>query len=116
MCLFGVTTIVLTTFGGCAVEDSATQATAALRSKVGYLCTVQFRRDALGAAGNPVPPTTGTFNGAETQLSGLLKDIKGDYLVLEVPRQGDPKNAVEYWIPRHSVLLLEWSSRPGRVG
>jgi hypothetical protein len=33
---------------------------------LGEYCTVQFRRDALGAGSNlPVPPTTGSINNAE---------------------------------------------------
>jgi hypothetical protein len=90
---------------GCSSQDVPQQAASGLRSKIGYVCTVQFRRDALGAAAtNPVPPETDIFNGAQVSLSGKLIDVKGDWLVIGGP--------TETWVPTHSVLLLKWSREP----
>jgi hypothetical protein len=117
LCCLGLTFPLLAFLAGCGSDDIAAESTRALRSKVGYYCTVQFRRDALGAAAaSGIPPTTGSMNGASVELTGLLKDVKGDYLVIETPRPGDPTKKNEYWVPRHSILLLEWSSRPGAIG
>jgi hypothetical protein len=117
LCCLRLILLLLTFLAGCGSDDRTDESTRALRSKVGYYCTVQFRRDALGAAAsNAIPATTGVMNGAEVQLTGLLKDVKGDYLVIETPAPGDPTKKNEYWVPRHSILLLEWSSRPGAIG
>ena len=95
---------------GCGTQDVPQQSASGLRSKIGYVCTVQFRRDALGAAAtNPVPPTTNSLNGAEVSLKGKLKDVQGDWLVIERPTGNQ---TVETWVPTHSVLLLEWSREP----
>jgi hypothetical protein len=95
------------TLAGCGTRDVPQQAATGLSSKIGYVCTVQFRRDALGAASSyAIPPTTNSMNGSEVSFAGVLKDVKGDWLVIE--RQ-DGAQTVETWVPIHSVLLLEWS-------
>jgi hypothetical protein len=69
---------------------------------LGKNCTVQFRRDALGAAAtSPIPPLTGSFNGAETAIGGKLKNVTSEWIVIE--RAGS-----ELWIPKRSVLLLQF--------
>ena len=69
--------------------------------QTGKACTVQFRRDALGAAANlPVSPTTHNINGAETCVMGTLKRATAEWVVIE-------KNAKEIWVPRSVILLIE---------
>lgn len=96
---------------GCGTQEVSQQAATGLRAKIGYGCKIQFRRDALGAAVNPVPPTSDSFNGSDVSISGKLKDVKGDWLVIERPT-GTPNQTFECWVPTHSVLLLEWSREP----
>ena len=75
---------------------------AELTPPLGRNCTVQFRRDALGAAStSPIPPLAGNFNGGETAIGGRLKNVTSEWIVLE--RAGS-----ELWIPRSSVLLLQY--------
>ncbi|MDG1491581.1 MAG: hypothetical protein P8R43_06785 [Planctomycetota bacterium] len=67
---------------------------------VGEFVTVQFRRDALGAAHTlPIDPTTHVFNGASTNLQGELVSLDADWVVV---REGDNT----HWIARPTVLLL----------
>lgn len=69
--------------------------------ETGKDCTVQFRRDALGAAANlPVSPTTHSINGAETCVMGTLKRATAEWVVLE-------RNGKEIWIPKSVILLIE---------
>ena len=50
----------------------------------GVQCTVQFRRDALGAAASlPISPMTGGINGADTALSGKLIGTTDEWIILE---------------------------------
>jgi hypothetical protein len=96
---------------GCGAQDLP-QPTSGFRSRIGYGCTVQFRRDALGAAAtNAIPPTTNSMNGAEVSFGGKLINVTGDWLVIE-RLTGAPNQTVETWVPFHSVLLLEWSREP----
>ena len=71
-----------------------------LQVKIGQPCVVQFRRDALGAAApNPIPPTTGNFNGAQTSMLGSLVAANDLWVAIEVEEY-------EYWIPREAILSL----------
>ena len=76
-----------------------------LREHIGEICTVQFRRDALGSGATlPVSPTTGSINGAEVAVGGKLVAVEGDGIVIEgLP----PHQANTYWIPFHAILLVE---------
>lgn len=68
----------------------------------GRSCTIQFRRDALGAAAaNPVPPMTENMNGAATSISGTLKSTAGDWVVLDQGR-------AEVWVPKAVILLIQY--------
>jgi hypothetical protein len=69
--------------------------------KAGSPCTVQFRRDALGAGANlPISPMTSGINGAETALSGTLKRATPDWIVIEMSGR-------EITIPKSVILLIE---------
>ena len=71
------------------------------RYAVGKNCTVQFRRDALGAAASlPISPNTGSINGAETAVSGTIKQVDGEWFVIE-------RNSRELWIPKTVILMVE---------
>src|SRR5687767_12737962 len=69
---------------------------------IGKECVVQFRRgDALGGAGNlPVAPLTGSINGAETSVSGKVRQVTEEWVVIE------KANKAQLWIPKSSVLLI----------
>ncbi len=70
---------------------------------VGKYCKIQFRRDALGAAASvPVPPTTDSFNGANTAIGGNVKRTTGEWVVLESSGSNG-----EIWIPKSVILLIE---------
>ena len=85
-------------FSGCGKQDVPPDVPAL---QVGKACTVQFRRDALGAAANiPVSPTTHNINGAETCVMGTLKRAMAEWVVLE-------RNGKEIWIPKSVILLIE---------
>lgn len=67
----------------------------------GKSCVVQFRRDALGAAANlPISPTTGSINGAQTSVSGVLRATNDDWIVLD-------RGGQQIWIPKSVVLLIQ---------
>jgi hypothetical protein len=69
---------------------------------VGKQCTIQFRRDALGAGADmPVPPMTDNINGADTSISGTLKSSTGEWIVLD-------RNGSEVWVPKTAVLLIKY--------
>ncbi len=81
-------------FTGCGKQDVPAL-------QVGKACTIQFRRDALGAAShNPVPPTTNNMNGADTSIDGTLKRATAEWVVID--RKGR-----ELWIPKSVILLIE---------
>lgn len=77
---------------------------AVIGPKFGKQCTVQFKRDALGAASlNPVPPLTNSFNGAETSVSGTLTHADADWIVI------DSGTGSEWLIPKSNILLLRFA-------
>ena len=66
----------------------------------GEACTVQFRRDALGAAAaNGIPPTTDSMNGASVSVHGKLVRTDSEWVILRSAGK-------TLWIPRSSILLL----------
>ena len=81
--------------------DKATAADSS-GSTAGKPCTVQFRRDALGAAASlPISPMTGGINGADTAISCTFKSTRDDWVI--VNRAGR-----EVWIPKSVILLIEF--------
>ena len=69
--------------------------------QLGKPCTIQFRRDALGAGASlPISPMTGSMNGADTSVAGTLKRATPEWIVIE--KSGD-----ELWIPRSVILLIQ---------
>lgn len=69
---------------------------------LGKQCTIQFRRDALGAAASlPVSPLTGNINGADTTISGTLKSTRGEWIVLD-------RGGQEIWVSKAAVLLIQF--------
>ena len=92
------TMIVALSLTGC---DHATAADRPASS--GKPCTVQFRRDALGAAASlPISPMTGGINGADTAISCTYKSTREDWVIVE--RAGK-----ELWRPKRVVLLIEFA-------
>jgi hypothetical protein len=97
---------------GCSEEDSKaaakplmTKRTTPLRSHLGDRCIVQFRRDALGAAGDRlIPPQISSINDAETSFSGVLTDVAADSVV--ITQNGPPDR--DLWIPMHAVLSIQF--------
>ena len=75
-------------------------------SKIGQRCSVQFRRDALGAAAaSPIPPETDAMNGAEVVIVGTLKRVQDDAVLIDTDR-------FEYIIPMHAILSLRFELPP----
>jgi len=75
--------------------------------KRGSYCTVQFRRDTLGAAADLlVPPTSNMHNGAETCVTGKFSRMDEDWVILTEGKD-------ETWIPRSVILLIKtYSEEP----
>ncbi len=100
---------------GCRSEEEEQGSAQGLSGLVGRECTVQFRRDALGAAASiPIPPSTSEINGASVEFTGKLTSVRGDWLNLEITtvyRSGDgsPLRTVyrRVHIPVASVLYVE---------
>ena len=73
---------------------------------IGKNVTVQFDRNALGAAHNlPINPLTGSINGAEVSISGKVEKIDEEWIVLSAKSAMD-NNTVLY-IPIKSILLVQ---------
>jgi hypothetical protein len=79
--------------------SGGTKSPAALVAKIGKPCEVQFRRNALGAAGQPIPPATGAYNGADVTVAGKLSRVTDDWIAITGAGR-------EYWIPRENILML----------
>lgn len=69
-------------------------------------CAVQFRRDALGAASNnPIPAETDNYNGAQVSLTGTLKGMSPEWIIVN---QGE----TDYWIAKDAILMLKVQATP----
>ncbi len=65
-------------------------------------CTVQFRRDALGAAASsPGSPRTPFMNGVDTTIHCTFKSTREDWVIVE-------REHKEVWIPKSVVLFVEF--------
>jgi len=85
--------------------ESKTPRTAHNAPKQGSYCTVQFRRDALGAAADlPIPPTTGSISGASVCVTGKFSRMDEDWVILTEGKD-------ETWIPRSVILLIKTYSQ-----
>jgi hypothetical protein len=81
--------------------NDAQAASNSAQPPMGRSCTVQFRRDALGAAANlPMPPTTDNINGSVISISGTLSMATEEWVVLQTGK--------EIWIPKSVVLLIKY--------
>jgi hypothetical protein len=70
---------------------------------VGKSCSIQFRRDALGAgASGPSSALAGNINGADVAISGTLKSTSGEWVVVL-----DVKGS-EIWVPKAVILLIQF--------
>jgi len=82
--------------------EAASPAGARLAQMHSRMCTVQLRRDALGAASNlPVSPMTGGINGAQVAIVGKLRSFDDAWLALETEKEG------LLFIPKEVVLLVQ---------
>jgi len=77
---------------------------------LGSYCSVEFKRQYLGVAGqqivSPVP------KGPETSVSGTLVQVTREWVVLEVPAP-QAGEVAHLWIPREVILLLMSNSPRG---
>ncbi len=99
-----IVVIVLPLFAviSCDSKTSDSQAANRITPKAGAICTVQFRRDALGASVSlPISPTTDNINGAQLSINGNFSRMDDSWVVLTA-FQNDKE---EIWIP-HSVILF----------
>ena len=72
------------------------------QSLVGRSVRVQFRRDALGMAGNvPIEPDAEQAGPRPITVGGTVRRVTNDWLVI------DPDNRHEYYIPRGVVLMVD---------
>lgn len=70
----------------------------------GERCTVQLRRDYLGAETSlPIPPTTDVYNGAQVSVEGQLLEV-GHY---GVTLRSDGR---DLWIPMEAILLVDFAA------
>ena len=77
---------------------------AVFEGKIGMVCTIQLRRDALGGAANlPVPPLTGEINGAQVSLTGKLERVTDRWIVLSVSGKSTA-------VSREAILLVQLRS------
>ena len=68
---------------------------------MGQICTVQIKRSTLGAAASlPIPPTTDNINGAQVSVSGKVKQIGEDWIVLQGAGE-------DLWIARTEIMLIQ---------
>ena len=79
--------------------------------KPGTICTIQFRRDALGGAGSPVPPTVDNVNGADVSMKKVVLIATSHEAILVEYYGDDYRNPGRlYWIPKSSILSIAYDS------
>lgn len=83
----------------------------ALDQWVGVTVTVQFRRDMLGASGNPIAPNATWLNDTKVSLDGNIVSVHEDGFFFDCHykmNSGDTDlRHSEFWIPRNSILAIE---------
>jgi hypothetical protein len=91
--------VVTTSLTGC-VHATAADRSASTPARI---CTVQFRRDALGAAATlPISPTAQGINGADTAITGSYKATRKGWVIVE-------RDGRELWIPKSVILSIEFA-------
>jgi len=87
---------------GCEQRAEAAPTGGRLAQMHNKTCTVQFRRDALGAARDlPVSPMTGGINGATVAVVGKLRSFDEEWLAVDTEKDG------VVFIPKEVVLLVQ---------
>jgi hypothetical protein len=85
--VIGLAAVIVTT--GCEQRAEAAPSGGRLNQMHSRVCTIQFRRDALGAARDlPVSPMTGGINGATVAISGKLRSLDEAWLAVETEKDG----------------------------
>lgn len=93
--------LLLAATSGCDQQTNASSR-AATTPPVGSNCSVQFRRDLLGATMDlPISPMTSSIDGAQVNVHGTLVDINAEWVILD-------RSGTTLWIPRENVLLLSF--------
>lgn len=68
--------------------------------KPGKSCSIQFSRDALGAAASlPIGPDVKIMNGAKTTLTCTFKGTHDDWVIVS-------DDSKELWIPKNMILFV----------
>lgn len=98
-------TVLASTLVGCNIEAGNNGGAAArplLKKQIGEACTVQLRRESLGAAGELLSsPTSMTVNGADLAVRGRLTAYSTDGALIN-------DGAHDFWIPASSILLISF--------
>jgi hypothetical protein len=82
-----------------------------LKQWIGVEVTVQFKRDHLGASGNPVAPNTTWLNNTKVSLDGRILSVHEDGIFFDSHYKmnsgdSDQRHSL-FWIPHHSILTVE---------
>jgi hypothetical protein len=83
-------------------ETARASGPAFLTAHLGQNCTVQLRRNLLGAASDkPISPTVAASPGiAEYAVSGKLSTVHDEWVVIEGQNR-------KFYIPQETILLIE---------
>ena len=73
--------------------------------KPGTICTVQFRRDMLGATSYLTSPTTDNINNTNVSLRGTLVAANREAILLD--HLNDESQLQRFWIPKSSILCIQ---------
>ena len=101
--------LALVFLAGC-TEDSSPQSNS-LQQWEGVEVVVYFKRDALGAAGSPIAPTSTWLNNTKVSLNGKIIEAHADGIYLDSRykvNSGDSDlRHSHFWIPNDSILTIE---------
>jgi hypothetical protein len=88
---------------GCKSDTPTDMTSSELAKWIGKNVTIQFRRDALGAAADlPISPTTGSINGAEVTVNGNLLNVDATGITIGIYQRPNSR-----WIPKDVILFVE---------